>query len=1422
MGTLCGCSDRIPDLPTAERASQVFVRFDRSESLLAGVPWPNDALTWSRGDGTHTPIYPNVPVVGVDARIATWLESVNATPGWSPTSSISLPFARSDGIAAGPAIDLANLLVAQRDSDFANDAIYVIDLETGLPVPLDFDKHLTSFVLNREVALDPSDTKRDSTSLLVETEDERYDSVSFTFNPTRTDDGTIQGAPLYRSQWDRDSDGTLDVPLYEAGQPCSPGDRKTATERAEHGACQADNLIPFYDVASNRLRIKPRRPLRENTTYAVVVTHRLLDNADPRHPVGSPFPQPFPPSQEKTAKRLRAIFSTEGLEPFYGTLRQSGLEGVSFLWSFTTASPVSDLRQIASSIETNETRLEFRNNFDLDQSCGGSSLREVAIELLTRTHRLSPGERAALNADLADVSRIYTGNFAHPRLLGGAGATLRLLGESTADMNTAPFLVTIPARHDGSGAIPLVIGSHDTNTNRLDGLRWAGQLARFGLGVVMFDHLGSAKSAVAAEDLVLSTAKSCTTDFVNALLSQRTDATRSDGRASTIFVVSTRERWRASAIEHWLLAQAVERERYVQAPSDGFRVVGYVGQGEGGAIVSLASTLPNAPEAIVVVDPMTNPARAWARGTTWRDADVSRLSVFGPRIVGVSPERREDLGLASRCSASEASIRMYSAEDASAGEHAPGIEQGCLPLIQKNEPRFLDGATVIVTNLETLARRCVGMTTQGDFSLGIPAVESEPLELVVHSGMDAVTRLGRNEDCRLVETTKASVFRLADDASTSKSNPQFHASGSGLGIERQSEEFRLALDWANQAFGFADPLAFLAHESLRQPGTAAPATLLVVSPGNPNVGPDEGVGAAVAIGLVPQLPDDALSLHPSLAADTTPSLLANALRRPTAEIALSVSHIAEGVPRLMRHDPEPLECGVNRADDETLRTVCEPTCVRDLDCPTDTTCREGTCKTTTPSVEMCAMSLADADALAGALAGTRTEVSLQPLRLARYAGMATVDNLPDLWQPRMSMNEVGEVDPVHPGWALSVLALPLTHPLGAHGIPNDDICQRFRFGTYVPNLLADFLTSGGSRYAPISIPNQQTCLAEPDAWDRCRFPMPTEMVMNSNRLPLAHLPTPLQHFPALDELVGCEVWLKRDDFNAGAAAGNKIRKLELLLADALHTGATDVVTCGGEQSNHARATALCAAQLGLETTLLLRTEQVKHPPATTGNILLDRLAGAKIRWITAKEYEARDELLASEAARLRAEGRVPYVIPEGGSNGLGALGYVEAMREVRQQLDHGLAGRIRHFDSIVVACGSGGTAAGVALGARHVTVANRVDAIAVTGTESYFRQITDRIIVDARALDDGLGATVPLHIHDQYRGPAYAVASTEQLAFIVNVARKTGIVLDPVYTGKALFGLSQLPERPSRALFIHTGGLPGALAEVGQLEPALV
>jgi D-cysteine desulfhydrase len=320
------------------------------------------------------------------------------------------------------------------------------------------------------------------------------------------------------------------------------------------------------------------------------------------------------------------------------------------------------------------------------------------------------------------------------------------------------------------------------------------------------------------------------------------------------------------------------------------------------------------------------------------------------------------------------------------------------------------------------------------------------------------------------------------------------------------------------------------------------------------------------------------------------------------------------------------------------------------------------------------------------------------------------------------------------------------------------------------------------------------------------------------RLRLAHLPTPLFHHARLDELIGAEVWVKRDDMTSGAAAGNKIRKLEFLLAEAQDRAATIVLTCGGVQSNHARATALLAAELGMRSLLLLRATNPAAPQPVTGNLMLDKMAGAAVRFITPAEYADRQASMQQAARELEAGGERPYVIPEGGSNGLGSLGYVEAMREVRAQID---AGGLRAFDAIAHACGSGGTAAGVMLGAARYEVAETALAMAVCDNRAYFEGVIGRIVAEARAIDPSLSAASRLVVHDAWKGPAYGVASPEQLRFVVDVARRTGLVLDPVYTGKALFGLSRLEPKPARVLFIHTGGLPGLLAQSDDFGPLI-
>jgi D-cysteine desulfhydrase len=314
------------------------------------------------------------------------------------------------------------------------------------------------------------------------------------------------------------------------------------------------------------------------------------------------------------------------------------------------------------------------------------------------------------------------------------------------------------------------------------------------------------------------------------------------------------------------------------------------------------------------------------------------------------------------------------------------------------------------------------------------------------------------------------------------------------------------------------------------------------------------------------------------------------------------------------------------------------------------------------------------------------------------------------------------------------------------------------------------------------------------------------------RVSLAHLPTPLLRYAALDVLVGTQIWIKRDDATAGAEAGNKIRKLEYLLAEACAQGARVVVTCGGAQSNHARATAIAARRLGMRVILLLRAEPQPLPPFQ-GNLFLSALLGADIRFISVADYAQRDLRMAQVAAECARAGEHAYVIPEGGSNGLGALGYVEAMAEIRVQLDANAAELPTQFDAIVHACGSGGTAAGAAIGAGRHRVAHEVIAMAVCDDRAFFERRIDGIIKDATQLLGPGEPPVPVRVIDDYKGPAYGVASPEQLRFIAQVAQAAGLILDPVYTGKALYGLSQLPVKPASVLFVHTGGLPGLLAE---------
>jgi D-cysteine desulfhydrase len=301
---------------------------------------------------------------------------------------------------------------------------------------------------------------------------------------------------------------------------------------------------------------------------------------------------------------------------------------------------------------------------------------------------------------------------------------------------------------------------------------------------------------------------------------------------------------------------------------------------------------------------------------------------------------------------------------------------------------------------------------------------------------------------------------------------------------------------------------------------------------------------------------------------------------------------------------------------------------------------------------------------------------------------------------------------------------------------------------------------------------------------------------------------------------GTKIWVKRDDQTGSELSGNKVRKLEYLMAEAVAQGATHVLTCGGEQSNHARATALAAAQLGLASTLVLRCDDPAHPPAATANILLDRLAGAELRWITRPAWRDRNRLLAEEADRLRSTGARPYVIPEGGSNALGSWGYIRAMIELAKDLE-GIAAPDRPV-TVVYACGSGGTGAGLIVAAKLLGLAERgirVAGVNVCDDRPYFIDVIGRICaeLDEHYHLDARITPADIDIVDGHVGAGYARSRPEELTTIRDVCRSDGIVLDPVYTGKAFHGMvTELRADPYRfgsaVAFVHTGGMYGLFA----------
>src|SRR5882724_12091379 len=320
------------------------------------------------------------------------------------------------------------------------------------------------------------------------------------------------------------------------------------------------------------------------------------------------------------------------------------------------------------------------------------------------------------------------------------------------------------------------------------------------------------------------------------------------------------------------------------------------------------------------------------------------------------------------------------------------------------------------------------------------------------------------------------------------------------------------------------------------------------------------------------------------------------------------------------------------------------------------------------------------------------------------------------------------------------------------------------------------------------------------------------------RFPLAQLPTPIEKLKSLSqELGGPELLIKRDDQTGLAFGGNKTRKLEFLVGHALEQGADTLVTAGAAQSNHCRQTAAAAAKAGLKCELILAG---KKPELPNGNLLLDELLGAKCHWFERPQFPVK---LSQLPEQLRAQGRKPYVIGIGGSNGVGAAGYVLAMIELMEQL----RATQQHVDHIVFASSSGGTQAGMTLGARLAEFKGQLHGVSIDKDDLDRGAYDEEVAQIANDCAQYIGSDLRLAKQDisviyGYTGGGYGVVSNLEREAIQLMAQSEGIILDPVYTGRAFGALVDLIrkgefKRGEDVLFWHTGGAPALFAYAKEL-----
>ena len=1104
------CDDVAPSgLRDTPPGSGPTVVFDLLHRPLPDIPAPNDVATVADPTSrTGRRINPSQVAPSSLERVAR--EAIADLEGWGTFAPIQVAFRPSAGARKGePAIDLARLrALMQRDHHrFEDDPVYVVNLKTGVPAPLDLGDGDFPITIRDRDQYYANDEHADSWTVLFETHEEGA-------GLTQSD---------YRPSLDTDFDGVLDHP--NAVGPVGTG---------------ADGILSWYERETDTLILRPVVPLEEKAEYAVVLTDRLV--GPDGQPVRSPFPAIHHPQQRAAIERVRAVLSDAARKNYYGDLAGTGLDHVAFAWSFTTAPVTEDLIALrdglfgagpfgwlAREFPAKATAMRSAGlaadpaddppGWQQDAKCSAAAKHPYAVKVADVLPQIEPlvkaiggvsdEETRALKESLAYVDTIIVGTYPVTYLMGdpshedpaqrfkidarnGTGQIGRDLGH---------FMLAVPketAAH--KQPFPSVVWSHGTTLSDIETLVRAGFFARSGLATIAYDAPGH---GLVLEPGQLTLARgllwgACVVPWLDNVAKGRARDLDGDGVADsggllwTSYIAHSRDNIRQTVLDAVQLGRVLrgfDGQTRTDQDFDGDGQPDLAGDFDSNGVPDVGGTAPiyasgnsfgGVTSAIQgAIDPNVSAAAPISSGGGLTDiaarsygvVDSVVEQILTPIMVSVPAAERKG---STRCSDAQRSVRMVVNDLTRSRE----LEIACL-----SKDELAEQMTVRLYNVTASEVRCARTAKDGRFRVAIPASAGDRLTLEVYTKPDVVLSY---DGCaladgaplgRVVSTWEqpAVTYRgvadptktCAEPAGCAQYRDAFYPVGSplvapqtGLGLRRNTPDLRKLFVLTQSALEPGDPINYAAYYGLKPspaPGGGAlpPRGLMVANTvGDHFVVVATGNALARAAGAVPFLAPEAAGTYPDLAAFATPSALWQQLGGRSPDDVLVDGWVLEGNFRLTR-TPAGGSCAANYV----------PSAV----CPGSASSSAATCRQT----------LFDPDWHSEGADRLAAQHPLPPLRLARAAGVVVKDQatLEEAWAPRLVGAPFGADGAWTPAGPLVSLVNAYVNPEGQHVWVLPNPCKAWDDSAYYDHLLARFLTTNGADLYTLSHPATHACLA---------------------------------------------------------------------------------------------------------------------------------------------------------------------------------------------------------------------------------------------------------------------------------------------------------------------------------------------------------